>query len=410
MKTDGNRKYIKSGITTLIVLSLAIVLTFILLRIDAVKISIRNFENTLRPFLYGVSIAYILAPMCGKIQELLERIFGNKRKSLTGGLSILLSLLAFILIIALLFVIVLPQVIKSVIVLVNALPEQITNLNAKIDELVSINPELQKTWDGITAEIISRIQTFRDTGIMPLAQQVLSGTAVYVSEFLRVISNLMLAIVISVYLLATRKRFAAQARLLLRSIFNTNWADQIEAEVLYADEMFHGFFVGKLIDSTIIGILCFIGCVLMGFSSAPLIAVVVGVTNIIPFFGPFIGAIPCTLLLLLENPIHSVMFLIFIVVLQQIDGNVIGPRILGNTTGLSGVWVTFAIVLFGGMWGITGMVVGVPLFAVIYDVIRKLCFRGLKYRGREDLLDAYNRKYHSPFLEKNGQTKYRAQP
>jgi predicted PurR-regulated permease PerM len=132
----------------------------------------------------------------------------------------------------------------------------------------------------------------------------------------------------------------------------------------------------------------------MGFSSAPLIAVVVGITNIIPFFGPFIGAVPCLLILFLEKPIYSLMFLIFIIILQQLDGNVIGPKILGNTTGLSGLWVTFAIILFGGIWGITGMIIGVPLFAVIYDVARKLCHKGLRFRGREDLIKAYMARFH----------------
>ena len=386
----------KAGLTGAAVLGVAVLLGFALFRLDAVIAGIMGFFGILKPFLYGVVIAYILTPMCGKIQGWLESILGIKRQRLCSGLAILISLLFFILVISLLFIIVIPQVVNSVIGLVNILPGQILGLNARIEELVSVDKDLQNIWMNFTSEIVSRLQKFRDTELMPLAQQLLFGTAAYVTALLKILSNLILGIVISVYLMATRKRFAAQARLLLRSVFDKVWADRIEREVLYADEMFNGFFMGKLLDSAIIGVICFIGCSIMGFGSAPLIAVIVGVTNIIPFFGPFIGAFPCILLLLLENPLHSLMFIIFILILQQLDGNVIGPRILGNTTGLSGFWVTFAIIAFGGMWGIAGMIVGVPLFAVIYDVARKLCRKSLKRRGLQNMVAEYDAAFHAP--------------
>ena len=171
--------------------------------------------------------------------------------------------------------------------------------------------------------------------------------------------------------------------------FPRRWADIIEDEARYADKMFNGFLMGKLLDSAIIGLICFVGTSLLGFTSAPLISVVMGVTNIIPFFGPFIGAIPCALLLLLENPIHCLIFLVIIVILQQVDGNFIGPKILRNTTGLSSFWVLFSILLFGGLWGVLGMIVGVPLFAVIYDIVRQLTRYGLRRHNRDDLLTVY---------------------
>ena len=161
--------------------------------------------------------------------------------------------------------------------------------------------------------------------------------------------------------------------------------------------MFNGFFVGKIIDSAIIGLICFAGTTILGFESAAFISVVIGVTNIIPFFGPFIGAIPCALLLLLgTHPWDALYFLIFIVILQQIDGNIIGPKILGNTTGVSSFWVLFSILLFGGLWGIVGMVIAVPLFGVIYDIIRKLVNRGLRRNQQEEMRTEYNRDFHKP--------------
>ena len=395
MRKDENRRYVKAGITALAVLGITLLMGFALFRLDAIMGTVKAALWILEPFVYGAVIAYILAPLCGKIENVLHHVLGEKQKRLCSGLSILLSLVFFITIVVLLIAIVIPHVFNSIVAIVNSLPGQLRELNRQIEELVAIDEDLQKAWTSITGEIIRRIQAFRDTGLMPFAQKLISGTATYVSVFLRILSNLTLAIVITVYLLATRKRIAAQARLILRSIFPTVWADRIEHEVLYADEMFNGFFMGKLLDSAIIGIICFAGCVIMRFSSAPLIAVVVGITNIIPFFGPFIGAVPCLLILFLEKPLYSLMFLIFIIILQQLDGNVIGPRILGNTTGLSGLWVTFAIILFGGIWGITGMIVGVPLFAVIYDVSRKLCHRGLRFRGREDMIQTYMNQFHA---------------
>lgn len=203
---------------------------------------------------------------------------------------------------------------------------------------------------------------------MPTAQTVLNGLGVQVVGIFNVLKNLFLGVLISVYLLVGRKTFAVQAKLLLCGVFSRRWADMIEEEARYADKMFNGFLMGKLLDSAIIGLICFVATSVMRFESAAFISVVVGVTNIIPFFGPFIGVIPCALLLLLENPLHCLTFLVFVVILQQVDGNLIGPKILGNTTGLSSFWVLFAILLFGGLWGIVGMIIGVPLFAILYDI------------------------------------------
>ena len=153
--------------------------------------------------------------------------------------------------------------------------------------------------------------------------------------------------------------------------------------------MFGGFINGKIMDSAIIGVLCYIGCLIFKFPSALLVSVIIGVTNVIPFFGPFIGAVPATLLILIQNPIKALWFVLFVLVLQQLDGNVIGPKILGNTTGLSSFWVLFSILLFGGLFGFVGMIIGVPLFAVIYSLINDLIRYGLKKRGLSQNTDDY---------------------
>ena len=234
-----------------------------------------------------------------------------------------------------------------------------------------------------------------NSSMMTTIQGIVNNITVQLIEVLSVFKNMFLGFLIAVYLLASRKLFGAQAKLLLYGIFPNKWAKIIEEEVHYTDKMFNGFFVGKIIDSAIIGLICFAGTTLLGFESAAFISVVIGVTNIIPFFGPFIGAIPCALLLLLgSNPWDALYFLIFIVILQQVDGNIIGPKILGNTTGVSSFWVLFSILLFGGLWGLVGMVIAVPLFGVIYDIIRKLTARGLKRNRHEEMMQEYNEKFH----------------
>ena len=205
-----------------------------------------------------------------------------------------------------------------------------------------------------------------------------------------------IGIIVAVYMLASRKRFVQQAKLVLYSIFKPRWAQLIQEEVLYADRMFGGFINGKIMDSAIIGVLCYLVCAFVKFPSALLVSVIIGVTNVIPFLGPFIGAVPATLLILIQSPIKAIWFVLFVLVLQQLDGNVIGPKILGDTTGLSSFWVLFSILLFGGLWGFVGMIVGVPLFAVIYDVIKKLVFHGLRRNGQLDQMTVYHDEFGDP--------------
>ena len=227
-------------------------------------------------------------------------------------------------------------------------------------------------------------------------QNVISGVGIGVLSVVTVFKNLIIGIIVAVYLLAARRKFVRQARLILYSIAKPRWADAIVTEVQYADKMFGGFINGKILDSAIIGLLCYLVCVIVKFPSALLVSVIIGVTNVIPFFGPFIGAVPATLLILIQSPIKAIWFVLFVLVLQQLDGNVIGPKILGNTTGLSSFWVLFSILLFGGLWGFVGMIVGVPLFAVIYDIIKKLVFHGLRRNGQLGQIETYHEEFGDP--------------
>lgn len=396
MKNHENAKYIKAWITGVAIIAGGLLCFVLLFQFSALKAVVRSFLNILAPFLYGGVMAYLLAPACSWLETLLLRLFpaGKGRwKKLACGLSILLSMLAAVLVFGALLLLVLPQLIDSVVGIALALPDQLNAVNNWFHSLLASQPELQFYWDTFSAEAAERINNWMKTDLLPTAQSLLSGLGGQLVSVFGVLKNLLLGLFVSIYLLASRKRFAAQTKLILYGISPKKWAPLIEEEFHYANRMFSGFLMGKLLDSAIIGLICFAATFLMGFRSALLISVIVGVTNIIPFFGPFIGAIPCALLLLLENPLHCLYFIIFIVILQQIDGNVIGPKILGDSTGLSSFWVLFAILLFGGLWGFFGMLVGVPLFAVIYDILRRTIFFLLKRRDDHKLIQDYTAEF-----------------
>ncbi len=396
MKDQENKPYIKLGITGIVVVAVSLLCFFLLFRLQDVWAGIRMVTAILTPFLYGAVIAYILAPICNRIERLLTRLFrpAKDKNGLAAGAAILLSLLLALVLIGVLIMLVFPQVLSSIISIANSIPGQLASANVWLHDLLESQPDLQTYWDDFSGRITAEITGWLRTGLLPTVKTMVSELGSQLAVFFSVMKNLFLGVLISIYFLASRKQFAAQATLLLNGLFPGRWADIIEEEAHYADKMFNGFLMGKLLDSAIIGVICFAGTTLMGIRSAALVSVIVGVTNIIPFFGPFIGAIPCALLLLLENPLHCLYFVIFVIILQQLDGNVIGPKILGNSTGLSSFWVLFSILLFGGLWGIVGMIVGVPLFAVIYDIVRRLTHAGLKRHGRGEMIGAYNDSFH----------------
>ena len=201
--------------------------------------------------------------------------------------------------------------------------------------------------------------------------------------------NFIIGIVISIYVLLGKETFIAQAKKLVYAVFPADRGNVIVATVRKANDIFGGFIIGKILDSVIIGILCFIGLSILQMPYTLLVSVIVGVTNVIPFFGPYIGAIPSAILIMLANPIQGLYFIIFILVLQQVDGNIIGPKILGDSTGLNSFWVVFAILVGGGLFGVAGMIFGVPLFATIYYITRKLTAWVLRKKGLPEETAAY---------------------
>lgn len=370
-------------------ISLSVILFFILYRLQGIGEVLTKVSMILAPFIYGCVIAYLLRPMCNSLESFFCEYLPKKAKRYANSLSVLLSILTGILIIYMLIIMIAPQLYVSLVTLFNALPgkaEQLLNWSVETfgedERLVQFFNERYETFFGDLEK------WFRET-VIPQASNIISGVGTSLWSFLRVVYNLLIGLIVSVYLLHGRKRFARQSVLIVRSSLPDKWAKLLLDEVSFIDKMFGGFIDGKIIDSAIVGVLCYIGCMILKIPNALLVSVFIGITNIIPFFGPVIGAVPATLVILIEAPMKALWFIIFVLLLQQVDGNVIGPKILGNRTGISGFWVMFAIILFGGLWGIVGMVICVPVFAVFYDLVKKFVKRGLRKRHHWEMWEQY---------------------
>ena len=379
-------------------ISLSILFFFLIYRFQGFGDAISKLTGILMPFIYGAVIAYLLKPVCNCVEDFLRRLLPEKMGTAANMLAVTVSLLFGILVVYALIMMIVPQLITSVTTLYYTARN---NLNDFVDwashqEIIASNQKLLDFIETSYDNLQDTLDNLVRTKLVPSMQSLLSGAALGVMSFVTFLKNIIIGVIVSVYLLASRKKFGQQGKMILYSLIKPRWADIILEEILYADKMFGGFINGKILDSAIIGVLCYIACLIFKFPSALLVSVIIGVTNVIPFFGPFIGAIPATLLILIQNPIKALWFVLFVLVLQQVDGNIIGPKILGNTTGLSSFWVLFAILLFGGLWGFVGMIIGVPLFAVIYDVLKKFVFHGLRHNEEMELVTTYHDNFGDP--------------
>ena len=379
-------------------ISLSILFFFLIYRFQGFRDAISKLTGILMPFIYGAVIAYLLKPVCNCVEDFLRRLLPEKMGTAANMLAVTISLLFGILVVYALIMMIVPQLITSVTTLYYTARN---NLNDFVDwashqEIIASNQKLLDFIETSYDNLQDTLDNIVRTKLVPSMQSLLSGAALGVMSFVTFLKNIIIGVIVSVYLLASRKKFGQQCKMILYSLIKPRWADVILEEILYADKMFGGFINGKILDSAIIGVLCYIACLIFKFPSALLVSVIIGVTNVIPFFGPFIGAIPATLLILIQNPIKALWFILFVLVLQQVDGNIIGPKILGNTTGLSSFWVLFAILLFGGLWGFVGMIIGVPLFAVIYDVLKKFVFHGLRRNEEMKLVTTYHDNFGDP--------------
>ena len=393
MNKPQNKPYILGMLAGFGAISLSVVFFFILYRFQSIGAVVGQIKDILMPFVYGGVIAYLLCPMCNMYSGFFDRILPAKGKKWAEPIAITLSMLTGALIVYVLIIMMVPQLVDSIVSIWNTLPGEVEALFLWFQDKYSDSEELQALLIYLNDSydtIYDTVNNWVETTLVPNITNIVSGVGMGVRAVLGFVMDLLIGFIAAVYLLANRKLFKRQGALVIRGALKPRWADLVIDEIKFVDKMFGGFIEGKILDSLIIGVLCYFGCLIFKFPNALLVSAIVGITNVIPFFGPFIGAVPATLLILIESPIHALWFVIFVFALQQLDGNIIGPLILGDATGVSSFWVLFSILLFGGLWGLVGMVVAVPLFAVIYDLIRRLVFRGLRQRGCEDVLEAYS--------------------
>jgi len=372
----AKKEFIKSVMPNLIVVIVGILLYFTLSNFRAVSSAIRNLLAAISPFIVGIAIAYLLnIPM--RFFE--EKVFKRLRKK--RMLSILVTYVLALFVVGLFLGMIVPQLIDSISMLIGNIQDYFNNINRLASWLGETMYLEQETMDIVMVsykDLLNQLVTY----IHSILPQILSMT-------MRIgtgIISMLTALIASVYMLAGKQKLIQQCRRVLYAVLPKSHADNLERIGRLSNGVFSSFISGKLIDSAIVGVICFVFMSVMNLSPvkmpyALLISVIIGATNVIPFFGPFIGAIPSVLILLMINPWSALWFVIFIIVLQQFDGNYLGPKILGDSTGLPAIWVLIAIVASGGLFGFVGMLFGVPTAAVLYTLSSDFIENRLKKKG-----------------------------
>lgn len=375
MESDKKR-FLRMGITIFISLAAVVAFFFLILRYQALKSYLTIISAALQPVMVGLVFAYLLCPVAKFLEGQFKKVKWLSRAA--RSLSVLLSLVFAIGVLGLFCALILPQVADSVRSLVVDLPGMLEVQLTRLGTYLESDSDAAAT----VVKMIASVETFLISWMKENLFATVSNVAGSVLSIGSAIVNLVVSVVVTVYLLLDRERYLGQCRKLFYAVSRNERFNRAVMEVAHqANQIFSGFISGKLIDSLIVGILCFVCLTLLKMPYALLVSVIVGVTNIIPMFGPFIGAIPSAFLILLVSPSKCILFLVFIIILQQLDGNIIGPRILGNSTGLSAFYVTVAMLLFGKLMGFVGMIVGVPLFATFYYIIKRLAEYSLRKQG-----------------------------
>ena len=390
MNKEFLKKIFFQSLTGFLSLALAIVLYFAIKQMNELRQAFGWLMGVLTPFIYGGAMAYLLKTPCGFVEKRLDAALPPKFKKWANTLSVVIVLLLSVLVIYLLLNMVIPEMVSSIITLAVAVPPKAEEFAAWVVGHLEGNEMLQSYVDNAFSSLESWLTNWATTDMLPTMQGMMGGVMTTVNSVVTVAKNIILGVIICIYLLLGRKKFTRHGKALVYALFKPERADKVLEEFSFIDETFVGFFGGKILDSAIVGLICYVFCMIMtvaaGFQNAVLISVIIGVTNIIPYFGPFIGAVPAALLIFISSPRNCLIFLIFIVILQQFDGNVLGPKLLAGSVGLSGFWVLFSITLFQGLFGFVGILVGVPVFAVIYDLMKRFILSRLEKHNKMDVL------------------------
>jgi len=419
-----DKKYLYWGITGFCVVAAAILFYMALRFLPDLREGLSAVGKILSPFIWGFVITYLLAPLMRWLERkafgpMCRRLFRSNKKTdgrkLARALSVILAEIILLALLVGLVLLILPK-------LIGTITEVVENRQVYIDYVGNLIAEFNESHPQISEQVVQKVNEISGDinawvdKVAPNVTKYLGGFMQSAYVVLRGLYNLIIGVVVSVYVLSDLENFTAAIRRWIYSVFSLETAEKLRDAIAFTDRTFMGFITGKLLDSAIIGLLCYIGCLILGIPDPELMGAIVGVTNVIPFFGPFIGAIPCAFFILVESPIKCLIFIIFVIILQQIDGNIIGPKILGGRLGISDFWILVSITVFSGLFGFTGMILGVPVFTVIYTLIAQAVNKALKKKNHTlDLepyydavtvadIDRYRKDFQEPTVFSSGDT------
>ena len=392
-----DKKYLHWGVTAFLVIACAVLFYMALNYIGIVGSGLKALMGILSPFIWGLVITWLIAPMVRTFERelfmpLTEKVWkkkGDRAKGVAKGFAILLGEIIFVAIIAALVYLIVPQLYQSVETIVKSSDTYITNLTKWVETVLNDYPEIESYALEILGRANESLITWLQSTLLPELGSFVSSVTAGVYYVLMGVYNLLIGIIASIYILSNLENFSAGAKRWLYSVMTVENAKKTLDGIKFVNRTFVGFINGKLLDSAIIGLICYVCCSLMKMPYTLLVSVIVGVTNVIPFFGPFIGAIPSGIIILMVSPVKALIFAVFIIILQQVDGNIIGPKILGSTTGINGFWVLFSIIIGAGLFGFWGMLLGVPVFVVIQSLADAGIERRLKNKALPSEMDIY---------------------
>ncbi len=410
MKEHKYHGYIYWGITAVLVIVSCILVAVAFLRWQALRQAVSKLNAILAPVTYGAVLAYLTAPVYNQIRNVvekqLERVLKKKKQrvNIAKALATAGSVALLVLVVMGLCSMLIPQLWESVKNIINSIPGYTVIVSEWIEETFNNNPDVETAVMNFYNQAVAKLMSWTEgvSEILPNIEKVVTGVYLGIINVVTLLKNLLIGVIVMIYLLNIKETLCAQSKKIIYGLFSVPAANEIVEKFRFVNQVFGGFIIGKLVDSLIIGIITFVWLSIIKMPYTLLISVIIGVTNVIPFFGPFIGAVPSAFLLLLMDPKKCVWFLLSILVIQQFDGNILGPRILGNSTGVSSFWVLFSILFFGGILGPVGMIIGVPAFAVIYRLLseyinkrlaRKQLSTNTKDYGELDHIDADKKTY-----------------
>ncbi len=401
--TSKNR-YFLLGLTFFLAGAALIVLYYVLFSTTQLANIFHFISNILSPIILGFILAYITIPVLNFIEgrvvvPLLKRCkvdVAAKTKKIRALCVALTAIISILVVYSFVYMFI-AQIVPSIREIIDNFDVYTNNIITYVNQVLEDNPSLREYFNNAIEKYSSDLELWLNNSLLPQITSIVKSVSLSVISVFAFLWDFIIGFILSIYILNSKDIFANQAKKITYSLFSTEKANNILADTRYIHKTFIGFLSGKVVDSFIMGVICFIGTTILQTPYAALVSLIIGVTNVIPFFGPFLGAIPCAILIFVVTPmqpLNMVYFVIFILLLQQFDGNVLGPKILGDSTGLGSFWVIFAITIFGGILGVAGMVIGVPTFAVLFAAIRRFVNKQLQKKGLPIDRDKYENIMH----------------